>query len=239
MERQFVLSLLVTGILALPAFAEAGERKERAEAFHREAAELAEQGRHEKAERLEQKARTLLDQGERPGDGDRPHQELDAAINERQKHLHNLRREAERLREAGASEAERIEVEEQVGRVERGLDKLVAKRNTRIAHPPHDRHAPPHHEEQMWSAMERVEHLLIAAEHLDRAGVHDLARNVRREAEHMERKVRDARHRAEEDRHPKHPQGETHLVGQMKELRHELRRLREELNEVREHLGDR
>lgn len=239
MKRLLVLNLLVSGILAVPPIAQADERQERAEAMRREAAELAEQGRHEQAERLEQEASELLGEGERPGTGEQLHKELGVAINEHQKHLHNLRREAERLREAGAPEAERIQVEKQVGRVERELHEFEAERKRRLAHRPHDRHAPPHHQEQMRSAMERVEHLLIAAEHLDRAGAHDLAQNVRRKAEHMEREIRDARPRPEEGRHPEQPHGEAHLVGQMEELRHEVRRMREELNELRERLSDR
>ena len=86
---------------------------------------------------------------------------------------------------------------------------------------PHREHAAPHEE-----IARRLEHMRIAVEHLNHAGLHDIAEHVAERAHAAERELHE---------HDQHGGDVMHeIVRQLDEIRHEVGRLRDELNELRE-----
>ncbi len=74
---------------------------------------------------------------------------------------------------------------------------------------------------------ERLEHMHIAVEHLNHAGLRDIAEHVAQRAEATERELHE--HRQHDDGDAMHA-----VMQQLEELRHEIRRLRDEVNDLRE-----
>ncbi|XZE51638.1 hypothetical protein SH139x_003299 [Planctomycetaceae bacterium SH139] len=228
MKRMLISSLCITiSLLLASTICSADEREEpqhRVEKLRHAAGQLAEQGLHDHAERLEREAQELSRdlnarrQMETPRPG---HPQL---IEEHERALGELRREGERLRDIGAPEAHRAEIEEQIQNVERDLDRLRAE------HPG-------------VGGVHRVEHLRMAAEHLEQADMPDMAHQLRRRAEALQR--RGEHHQGHHtEQHPDHAPHREHeerelaerLADQVRELHREMSKLREELNELRSHV---
>ena len=74
---------------------------------------------------------------------------------------------------------------------------------------------------------ERLEHMRMAVEHLNHAGLHDVAEHVAARAEAAERELHE---------HRRHQGGDVmrEIMKQLDELRHEVGRLRDDVNELRE-----
>lgn len=132
----------------------------------------------------------------------------------------NLLEEAERLedhdpdrREAEARELRGVleKLRREAERVESRLRELQ------------ERH--PDHREEM---VHRIEHMRIAVDHLNRAGMHEVAEQIARRAEAAERELH--RHRP----HPEIGDMMHEVMKQVGELRHEVERLRDEVAELKD-----
>jgi hypothetical protein len=190
---------------------ESDEIRERARAVQREAAELAERGHGEEAESLERKATAMLKEAEHLERGG-----LDQRHTERVRLkalLERIRQKENQLEsEAGAHDVLSI-VRREAERIEWKLRELSQQ---------------PHHEQDPHEEIaRRLEHMRIAVEHLNHAGLQDVAEHVTQRAEVTERELHDhQKHRAEDVMHM--------IMEQLDELRREVGRLRDEVNELRE-----
>ena len=115
------------------------------------------------------------------------------------------------------------ELRQQMMRAEQQLAQL-----TQPNRPRGDReHAGPDRARQQQA--ERLEHLHIAAEHLERAGLHEVARDVREQAEQLERDLHGHERGHEDELH--------HMLREMREhmeaLTREVESLRGEVNRMR------
>ena len=138
----------------------------------------------------------------------------EAEIRELQRRLEKLRMEEKELAGDDGNRERREDVRREVHRVAMELRELSHDR-----HP--ERHSP--HEE----IARRLEHMHIAVEHLNHAGLHDIAEHVAERA-----------HAAERELHQHHRlyEGDVmqEVMRQLEEIRHEVGRLREEVEELRE-----
>lgn len=209
---KFRMLLSASAVLAVATFiwaSEAVELREKAEAMHREAAELAEQGHKEEAANLKRKAMAMLKEAERHGHLDQRHSE----IVRMEQLLDKLRQKEKQLEEqAGADEALSI-VRREAEQIEMKLREL--------SHRPHREHRGPDED-----IARRLEHMRIALEHLNQAGLHDIAEHVAERAEAAERELHE---------HQRHHEGDVmhEVMKQLEELRHEVGRLRDDVNELR------
>ena len=200
--------------LAVAAFvwaSESDELREKAEAVQREAAQLAERGHQEEAANLKRKAMEMFEEAERL-EHHRPDQR-EAEIMELRRLLEKLRLEERELAGHDGNRERLEDVRREAQRVEMELREL--------SHDAHREHAAPHEE-----IARRLEHMRIAVEHLNQAGLHDIAEHVSERAHAAERELHE---------HDQHGGDAMHeIVRQLEEIRHEVGRLRDEVNELRE-----
>ena len=139
-----------------------------------------------------------------------------------------IREKAKAMQREAAELAERGHGEEAANLERRAMAML--KEAERLQHhgrdPHHGRdqhHDPDQHDE----FAERMKHMRIAVEHLNQAGLHDVAEHVAERAEAAERELHE---------HRRHPGGDVmrEIMKQLDELRHEVGRLRDDVNELRE-----
>lgn len=161
----------------------------------------------EVAARAEREERRNLEERERAQNA-RRHREQDQ-IRETLEDLHHNREKL--LAKFGEDHPQVQTVQRQIQTLERELEKH------------HEHHGTGHRNE----LAEKIEHLHAAAEHLDQAGVPDLARQLHERAEAMERQFH--RHHAE--------QGSDHRLDEVlemvKDLKQEVEKLRDEVAELR------
>jgi hypothetical protein len=139
-----------------------------------------------------------------------------AEIMEMKQLLENLRLEEKELEELGGKRERLEDIRREAERTEMELRELL--------HQPHLEQDAPHEE-----IARRLEHMRIAVEHLNHAGLHDVAEHVAERAEAAERELR------EHEQHRHHEGDVMHeVMQQLDEMRHELGRLRDEVNELRE-----
>lgn len=79
----------------------------------------------------------------------------------------------------------------------------------------------------------RIQNMHVAAEHLEQAGLHDLAHRIHQEANETEQNLRQ---RMERHRHPEHhpPHFGPEIREMFEQLRNEVRELKNEVRELRE-----
>ncbi|MCR9233824.1 MAG: hypothetical protein NXI29_22730 [bacterium] len=126
------------------------------------------------------------------------------------------------------------------------------ERDRRPEHPPHprDRHPREHHaeherhrahaeaehrniEREMDEHRHRIQNMHVAAEHLEQAGMHDLAHRIHQEARENEQHLRERLERHQHAEHrPPHADPEVHEL--LKQLRNEVHELKREVRELRE-----
>lgn len=258
MNRRWGISILSLGLLAHTAAyglaSEQAELRERVQNMIREAKELAEQGRMDEAKRLKMEASELMQKIERGGRGDRPGEprtDLDHAIAKQEQLMKDLHGKLERLQQQDGSPEDRGAVKEHLMRVERELDELRAERKRRMKEGRGEerrgderrdgegrggegpRGPEGDHERMLAKVRERLEHLGAAAEHLERAGMPDMADGIRRRAGEMKRELEERlRHAREQGEHrgPLGPEGNAEI----RELRELVKRLQNENRELRE-----
>lgn len=203
--------VLVTATMFVSA-SESDELREKAKAMQREAAELAEHGHKQEAESLKRKATAMLKEAEHLERGglDERHPE----VRKLKALLEQLRQKEEQLKDkAGADEALAI-VRREAKEVENKLRHMVRES--------HEEHGGPHDD-----IARRLEHMRIAVDHLNQAGLHDVAEHVAQRAEAAERELHEQR---------PHHEGDVidEIMKQLDAIRHEMGRLRAEVNELRE-----
>ena len=208
------IPLSVFAILAVATIvwaSEFDELREKSKAMQREAAELAERGRNEEAADLERRAMDMLEEAERL-QHHRPDQRK-AQMMEMRRRMESLRAEEKELEELGGKRERLEDVRREVERVEVELRSLSGERN-------HQQDAP--HED----IARRLEHMRIAVDHLNQAGLHEIAEHVGQRAEAARRELheQERRHEAEVGHE---------VLRQLDELRHQVERLRDEVNELR------
>ena len=205
----------ISASLALVAFAwasESDELRERARAIQREAAELAERGRGEEAENLERKPLAMLEEAGQLG-RHRPDRR-EAQIRELRERLEMLRLEERELDEVGGKKERLGDVRREAEGIERQLHE----------------HSHGGHEKEPGTPDEiarRLEHMRVAVEHLNHAGLHEVAEHVAERAEAAERELHE---------HHRHHEGDPihAIMKQLDEIRHEVGRLRDAVNEINE-----
>jgi chromosome segregation ATPase len=210
------LGATIFACLAITAFVWASESDEiraKAEAMQREAAQLAERGHEEEAANLKRRAMEMLEEAERLQH--RPDQRR-ADIMEMNRLLETLRLEEKELEELGGKRERLEDIRREAERIEMELREL--------SHQPHPEQAAPHEE-----IARRLEHMRIAVEHLNHAGLHDVAEHVAKRAEAAERELHEREPRRQNEGDVMHE-----VMKQLDEMRQELGRLRDEVNELRE-----
>ena len=208
------LGATIFALLAVTAFvwaSESDELREKAKAMQREAAELAEHGHKDEAANLKRKAMAMLEEAERL-QHDRP-DHRDAEIMKMKQLLEKLRQKEKDLKE-DPDAGEVLDI------VRREAEQVEMKLRE-FAHQPHHEHRGPDGD-----IARRLEHMRIAVEHLNQAGLHDVAEHVAQRAEAAERELHEQHRHHEGD--PIHE-----IMKQLDELRHEVGRLRDEVSELR------
>lgn len=125
----------------------------------------------------------------------------------------------------------------------RADDRDRERRPERPPHPPRDHHQlherdrhrehPEEHrnfERELDQQRHRIQNMHVAAEHLDQAGLHDLAHRIHREANETEQNLRE---RLDRHRHPEHHPG-PEVPELLEQLRNEVSDLKHEVRELRE-----
>ncbi len=211
--KLIVISMASLSLTALVSAAETDEIRARSEAGQPNVTETAERGPSGEAETLERKAREMLVEAERI----RNHaaDQRKAEMRERKRLLENLYREERELEELADRGDRLADVRRQAERVELELRALARQ--------PHRGPANPHE-----AIARRLQHMRFAVEHLNQAGLPDVARRVAQRAEEMERQL-----------HSKLPQPGGALMAevmqQIDQMRNEIRRLRDQVDELRQH----
>lgn len=252
MKRMTTLGFVAAGTLAavsmtLVSMAEEGAEvresvlQENDQAIESEVAERLDREGDKDQESRERDSEREHD-GERERDSARGVAQADRAIREHELRLRELQAEQERLAETDVSKAARSQIAERMGAVKRELTELRAARERQLSNDPerHEGRERPQQSEAARAGAERIRRILMAAQRLEAAGVHDLARALRADAEQMERELHQPRRHSDEAANDDREREESHgLAGQLEDLRREVRQLREELNGLREHVGRR
>lgn len=182
----------------------------------REGGRLALRGQDREAANLRSKAIAMLEEAkhlEQHAGLDMPHPE----IRKLRLHLKKLRLEEERLKESGEIENR----EERIDDVRREAEAIEDKLN-HLSPQPNGHPGVPHDD-----IARRLEHMRIAIEHLNHAGLHEIAEHVAKRAEASEKEL----HEQHQGR-----QGDAihEVMSQIDEIRREMGRLRDEVQELKE-----
>jgi methyl-accepting chemotaxis protein len=212
------LGVIVFSLFAVTAFvwaSESDEIRENAKAMQREAAELAEQGHKEEAANLKRQAMAMLEEA---GNLDRGGvDERHSEIMKLRLHLEKLRQEERKLEEVG----EAAGGEERLDAIRREAE-VIQDKLRHMLRESHDEHGGPHDD-----IARRLEHMRIAVDHLNQAGLHDIAEHVAQRAEATERELHEQQ---------QHQGGDVmhEIMKQLDEIRNEVGRLRDEVHELKE-----
>jgi chromosome segregation ATPase len=227
-----ILALSLGGATVLRA-SQADELRDKARAFQRAAAALAEIGRTEAAEQLKREAQAILQEAERQesqGKRESPRSEIEQEIGHLKERLQDLRLKQKKQVESNASERDQAVVREQIARTE--LELTALKERNAGGHQPR-----PEFESQarqIKEAARRLHHIRVAAENLKAAGIHDVAIKLTEQADKMERDIREAKERLASvmDRSGSPDPRDAEI----RELRKQNERLQEEIQELRQKL---
>lgn len=126
-----------------------------------------------------------------------------------------------------------LEELEHVARMLRENREVEGRRpENRERHPEHSPERPPHFHLQ--EKLEKIQHLHQAAEHLEMAGMGEVARDLHREAEEIERSIpKPAEHPRQAEQH--HGDLEQ-LTRHLREMTQEFRRLSEEVERIKKRM---
>lgn len=234
MARFVLLSFCLVLMCVTPLRAsESDELREKAKSILREAATLAEKGHKDEAEQLQAKAKELLqaaeqrDREQKSADKERRQEDQGPLLENLERHLKDLLTKAQQAKESNASKEDLGELQKHIAATKGKIDEI---RSQQKRGPDTGRGGPGQEMKmKLAEAMERIQHLRVAAEHLRAAGAAELSQKVTEQAEQMEREARQMkehlmREMAEHD--GGHP-------GQVEELRREVQRLRAEVEELR------
>lgn len=232
MRQQSCLCLVVSILLGWGAFISAQEPdqlREKARALKQEAAALAKQGRGDAAEQMERQSLQLLREADRiaakRGGPEEARSAIEAEIREVKQHIQDLMAKEKALGESRAPEVDRAAVREQIAQAHARIAEFRHRLEGR-SRPPEEME---HHARRIAEALEKLQHIRVAAEHLKAAGAHDLAMQLMEKAQAMEKEIAEAKRQVEGAAgHAADPRDL-----EMQELRRQNQRLRAELDELR------
>ena len=150
-------------------------------------------------------------------------------VDERQPEFKKLRLQLEKVRQEERKLEEAMEAaggedaggEERLNAIRRKAE-VIENKLRHMSHEPHDKRSGAHD-----GIARQLEHMRIAVEHLNQAGLHDIAERVAERAEVTERELHEP--------HGHHAGDVLHeIMQQLDELRHEVGRLRGEVSELKE-----
>ncbi len=174
-------SMVVSLGLAATAFVwstQADELLERTQAMQREAQRLAANGNHEQAKAIEREVLALVDKAiqlKREAN-DESVRDQDQGIHELERILERLQDEERELRSREGDSARTRSVARKVETVRAELERVAAERERLTDGSRED-------------SIQRLEHILIAVDHLHKAGLHELAEQAAHQAEEIERRL--------------------------------------------------
>ncbi len=220
--------------------------RNKAKSMQNKAARLAEQGKVDQAQRVENESIKLLEMAERQEANLKVHDESESGFRDNREvsqlkdRLNDLRNKERILREEQASQSDFDKVRGEIADIERELHKIRSRQTERMyGQPPHFH---PQHRAQMEKLEkvgQRVHHLRIASQHAKQAEVHELAHQLMARAEDLERDMQAAKKQlaAEMQAFAEQPgEGHSELVSKLME---ENERLRMEIRELRLNAGKR
>ena len=199
---------------------EEAERNEQIERLRKEADELAAAGKLERAEQVERRIRDLRRENLHPNEN------LEAELRELHSALHHFEQKQKELAEQGHDKGVQA-----LNREIRNVRDQIALREHVLSHS--DKHPDQRHPYEGELA-ERIEHLHVAAEHLQAAGAQEFAHAVRQRAEEWEHEFHQRHDEHAYDAHDELHHDVHALHEAIHDLRHEVERLRDELAEVRD-----
>ncbi len=182
---------------------------EKAEAMHREAAALAEEGHLKQATEIRYKVAMMLEEAKR-AQGHRPEHRA-AEMRELRQLLEKLHRERQELVDQDSHEDRVVELNHEITRVEKQLRELV-------------NHPPQSHPDV--NRTRRLDHMRHAVEHLHQAELHELAEQVVNRIQVTEREMQDQQRHRDSDPLPE-------IMRQLDELRREVMQLKKEMIELK------
>lgn len=187
----FVLALCAS--LCCGSLSYGDEREEiklRIQEIRKQAAQLLEEGRKDKAAGLMREQQELMgklermnSEGKQQGRGANPEQ--------LKNRIQQIKRQAAELIEDGRKDEANALLREQKNLIQ--VLEQIEQRNR-----PEPQAINPEQMEKFHRAMQRVEHLRIASEHLKQAEMHDMAMDLMRRAEDIEQDLRNAKQKMEE-----------------------------------------
>lgn len=217
---------------------EVDELRQRAKARRHEASVMAQQGKPDQAERLEQEALKLLAAAERMEHAESESKEtsesaIDKEVRYLKSRLQELMAQEKKLRAAKAPEPELALVREQIEQTERELHRSSEPSAEKAKLPPQFQMQA----EKLAAAAKRVHHFRLAAQNLKLAEAHDLAHQLMEKAEAMEHEVQEGKQKLMAEMH--HGQGKEHGPDVVHQLKREIERLRAEVQQLRQKLESR
>lgn len=229
-----ILGLLICHFGETLTVLKADENLERMQAAAKKATDKLEKVKEELARILESAERRELmarELEQRPEPPSAAREKEKGRLKER---LEALRSRFEELRGANGSENERVEIREQISKIEREL------RVSALTGPSRQRPVPAElrpQVEKLEKVNQRIRHIRVAAENLKQAELHDLAHELMEKAEMMERDLQAARQNLAEEFRKSQPRDPE--TDQVRELKGEIERLRARVKELSQQLESR
>jgi hypothetical protein len=240
----YACSKLFVGFMLLTSSAlfasDIDDLRNKAKSMQTKAARLAEQGKMDQAQHLENESKKLLEMAERLEANFRDRGESESAfrkdreVSQLKDRLNDLRNKERILRDENGSQSDFEKVHGEIADIERELHKIHSRHSERMHGQPKNLH--PQHRAQMEKLErvgQRVQHLRIASQHAKQAEVHELAHQLMAKAEDIERDMQAAKKQlaAEIQAFAEQPTaGHSELVSKLKE---ENERLRAEIDELK------
>lgn len=237
MRLSFLTRLMLTLLLAccggVLVASETDELRARAKALHSEASMLTDRRDMERAAKLKKEAVNLLEEAQRLELEGKGPEKNDKEARHIKEHLQDLLAMERKLTTVKASDKELGEVREQIAGAERKLDSLRARKSGAAKFPLEVRLQV----EKLEAATRRIHHFRVAAENLQLAEAHDLARELIKKADEMERDVHEAKAHLAAQMQNRH--GGEQGPDIVRQLRAEIERLRAEVKELRQQVDNR
>lgn len=234
-SKALTIALLLGGATLLRA-SQPDELRDKARAFQKAAAALAEIGRTQAAEQLEREAQAIIREAERQEAQVRretPRPEIERDIGHLKERLQDLRLKQKKQVEANASEGDQAVVREQISVTERELTALMQRlAGGRQPRPEFEVQA-----RKIEEAARRLHHIRVAAENLKAAGIHEVAMKLTEQADKMEREVGEVKERLA--REMERSGSADPRDAEIRELRNQNERLQAEISELRQNLEKR
>ncbi len=230
-SKALIITLLLGGTTVLRA-SQHDELRDKARAFQKAAAALAEIGRTQAAEQLERESQAIIREAERQeGQVKRetPRPDIEQELGHLKERLQDLRLKQKKQVEAKASEQDQAVVREHISATERELTALKQRLAGRQPRPEFEAQA-----RNIEEAARRIHHIRVAAENLKAAGIHEVAMKLTEQADKMEREVGEVKERLA--REMERSGSADPRDAEIRELRNQNERLQTEIRELRQKL---